>query len=338
MGNLLPCLGGLDGGRPLTNGAFRGGGPRGKVLVTGATGLLGRQVMKVFEAKGWQLRGLAFSRAKGMLVKCDLFDRAQLAQQFDEFKPDVVIHCAAERRPDRLEADKDYAIRINADVARSVGELSKACGAWCIYLSTNYVFDGKGAPYAEDASPTPLNVYGESKLAGEAAIAQVHPEAAILRIPLLYGPIEKLDETSVTALLATVRGQSAKLDNWQERFPTNTEDLAKVLEVFCEAKLARKQEVGAFSGIFHWQANERHTKYTMGMAIAEIAGMDTKHIARIDDAPAPGSAPRPQFERMLCARLEKILSSAGCSPDSFRGDFKTSLRRHIEPFLGRPSL
>mmetsp|Transcript_24190 Transcript_24190/g.43789 ORF Transcript_24190/g.43789 Transcript_24190/m.43789 type:complete len:343 (+) Transcript_24190:94-1122(+) len=324
MGNKAPCCGGRD-----VSSGFRG-----KVLVTGATGLLGRQVMRVFQERGWKVRGLAFSRATEALVKCDLLDVSQLAYQFKDFCPGIVIHCAAERRPDKLESDKDYAIRINADVVRNVGNLAKEYQAWLIYLSTNYVFDGKQAPYDEDATPCPINVYGESKLAGERAVAEVHPGAAILRVPLLYGPIEKLEETSVTGLLDTVVAGYAKLDNWQERFPTNTEDLALVIEAFCTIQ-CRTPGHGSFGGIFHWQANERHTKYSMGMAIAEITGLDTTHITPVDSAPAPGSAPRPQFERMLCKRLESILTSNGFQPDKFRSDFKTCLARHLQPFLGQ---
>eukprot|EP00441_Pelagodinium_beii_P019168 CAMPEP_0197664020 /NCGR_PEP_ID=MMETSP1338-20131121/58382_1 /TAXON_ID=43686 ORGANISM="Pelagodinium beii, Strain RCC1491" /NCGR_SAMPLE_ID=MMETSP1338 /ASSEMBLY_ACC=CAM_ASM_000754 /LENGTH=325 /DNA_ID=CAMNT_0043242571 /DNA_START=12 /DNA_END=986 /DNA_ORIENTATION=+ len=325
MGNKAPCCGGRD-----VSSGFRG-----KVLVTGATGLLGRQVMRVFQERGWTLRGLAFSRASGALVKCDLFDSAQLAHQFQDFQPDIVIHCAAERRPDKLEADKDYAIRINADVARSVGKLAKEHQSWLIYLSTNYVFDGKAAPYKEDGVPCPINVYGESKLAGERAVAEVHPGAAILRVPLLYGPIEKLEETSLTALLKTVKEAAPKLDNWQERFPTNTEDLALVMEAFCEAQCRSLSENNAentsrFAGIFHWQANDRQTKFSMGTTIAEIAGLSTKHLVKVDAAPAPGSAPRPQFERMLCGRLENILASSGYQPDRFRCDFKACLARHLQ--------
>lgn len=304
---------------------------RSRVLVTGATGLLGRQVMRVFGEHGWTVRGLGFSRAEGAVVKCDLFDRLQLAAQFDDFRPDIVIHCAAERRPDKLEEDKAYALRINVDVARSVGELSRKNGAWPIYMSTNYVFDGKAAPYSEDAEPSPLSVYGESKLAGEKAILEAHPLAAILRVPLLYGPIEKVEETSVTALLKTIKEESPRLDNWQERYPTNTEDLAEVLEAMAES-YATCSRPSDFGGVFHWQASERHTKYTMATAIAEIAGLPTAHLVAVDDPPLPGSAPRPQFERMLCSRLEKLLGIEG-QPGRFRSSFRDSLRRHLAHFV-----
>jgi S-adenosylmethionine synthetase len=306
-----------------------------RVLVTGATGLLGRQVMRFFREKHWTLRGLAFSRARGSIVKCDLFSYDQLSAQFDDFKPDIVIHCAAERRPDKLEDDPNYAERINAGCSRWIGDLCCSRGAWLIYLSTNYVFDGSSAPYLEDAKPNPLNVYGQSKLAGEQAVLEAHPNSAIVRVPLLYGPIEQVGETSVTSLLNTVREAAPRIDNWQERYPTSTEDLAQVLECLASCYFAQRCHPGIgdkFRGVFHWQANERHTKYTMAVAIAEIAQVSTAHIVRVDDAPAPGSAPRPQFERMLCPRIEELLGIDSLS-SRFRSDFRQGLARHLEPFV-----
>mmetsp|Transcript_108250 Transcript_108250/g.208017 ORF Transcript_108250/g.208017 Transcript_108250/m.208017 type:complete len:360 (+) Transcript_108250:46-1125(+) len=304
-----------------------------RVLVTGASGLLGRQVMRVFDEKAWSVRGLAFSRTSGPLVKCDIFNHSALAEQFEEFRPSIVIHCAAERRPDILEKNQEYATKINVEAARTIAELSHTYGAWLIYLSTNYVFDGKDAPYAEDAQPNPVNVYGVSKFLGEQEVAKVHNGAAILRVPLLYGPLEYLQETSLTTLLETIRKPGVvKLDNWQERFPTNAEDLAEVLQAMASTYAAQSAEAAAFSGVFHWQANERHTKYTMGIIIAEIAGLDHSQFIPVDTAP-PVDAKRPQFERMLCTRLERLLGVASGS-NSFRSDFRSSLQQYLKPFVG----
>eukprot|EP00747_Dinoflagellata_sp_TGD_P030726 gnl/TRDRNA2_/TRDRNA2_134824_c0_seq1.p1 gnl/TRDRNA2_/TRDRNA2_134824_c0~~gnl/TRDRNA2_/TRDRNA2_134824_c0_seq1.p1 ORF type:complete len:329 (-),score=41.18 gnl/TRDRNA2_/TRDRNA2_134824_c0_seq1:125-1111(-) len=325
-----------DGG---SNGMTRipaDGRSRLRVLLTGASGLLGRELRRLMELRHWNVRGLAFSRCPPPLVKCDITDKAQLKQQFDEWQPDIVIHCAAERRPDVLENDPSYANQINGEVAKSVAEYSKDCGAWLIFVSTNYVFDGKSTPYNEDAEPNPLNVYGKSKLAGEIATAEVYKEAAILRLPLLYGPIEKVGETSVTSLLNTIKEPAPKLDNWQERFPTNTEDVALVMEKFVSeyvARVARGSTVPAdFSGKFHWQANERHTKYSMAILIAEVAGLSTDHFIRVDDAPPPGAAPRPQFELMKCTRLETLLG-IDVAGNQFRADMKTNLARHLARFI-----
>lgn len=315
-----------------------------RVLVTGATGLLGRQVYRVFTEKGWQVHGLAFRRAAGCITRCDLTDSEDLRKQFEQIRPSIVIHCAAERRPDVLEADKALAHTLNADVPRAVGELCSQYGAWLVYLSTNYVFDGTCAPYAEDAKPRPPNVYGESKLAGEQAVEAAHPNTAIVRVPLLYGPIEHIGETSVDALLMAIRGaKSPRLDNWQERYPTSTEDVAAVLEAMAETYVVRQNlqlpvpvdaspvDLEPWRGVFHWQANERHTKYTMAVIIAEIANLDAAHFVQVDTAPPAGSAPRPQFERMLCTRLEKLLGISGTS--HYRSSFKEGMQRHLAPFL-----
>lgn len=313
---------------------------RNRVLITGATGLLGRQVLRAFEEQAWTVRGLSFSRARPKCVKCDVFSEPALSEQFSDFRPDVVVHCVAERRPDRLEADRAYAMRINGDAARLIGDICHKAGAWLMFLSTNYVFDGKAAPYAEDAVPCPVNVYGESKLMGEQAVSESCPDAAIIRVPLLYGPVEYIAETSVTGLLETIRDSSApQLDNWHERYPTNAEDLARVLEAMAAARDNSIDTVGPsdtsknYGGIFHWQANERQTKYSMAMAIADIAGIDSSSFANVDTAPRPGQAPRPQFERMHCARLENLLGITNGDGSKYRGDFKSSLRRHLQQFL-----
>jgi S-adenosylmethionine synthetase len=310
-----------------------------RIFVTGATGLLGRQVMKIFAEHGWQVQGLGFSRASGAVIKCNLLDPVEMEAKFVAFKPRIVIHCAAERRPDVLEKDKDYATRINVQLTRDLGLICAQHGAWMVNMSTNYVFDGKDAPYAEDAVPHPINTYGESKYAAEKALAEVYPDAASLRVPLLYGQIETLEETSVTALVNTIKGSSPKLDNWQERFPTHTTDVARVLEAFCSMYAQpRGASASAFSGIFHWQSNERYTKWTMAIIIAEIVGLDLAGCVRVDNAPAPGQALRPQFEQMLCTRLETLLRRENYDISNFRTDFQTNLRAHLTPFLeGAPS-
>eukprot|EP00929_Paragymnodinium_shiwhaense_P057998 TRINITY_DN29052_c0_g1_i1.p1 TRINITY_DN29052_c0_g1~~TRINITY_DN29052_c0_g1_i1.p1 ORF type:complete len:757 (-),score=67.49 TRINITY_DN29052_c0_g1_i1:237-2453(-) len=311
-----------------------------RVLITGATGLLGRQVLRQFDERGWRTRGLGLSRAAGRIVRCDLLNPLELAAQIEEFEPSILIHCAAERRPDVLEEDRGYATKINVDLTRELGKVCRSKGIWLVYISTNYVFDGKNAPYAEDAVPRPVNTYGESKLAGERALVEVCPQAATVRVPVLYGPIEYIDETSVTALLGVLQKQQCpKFDNWQERYPTSTVDFACVLEAFAGAYIGRSQtNPEAFRGCFHWQGNARHTKYTMALDIAEIAGIDTQSIISVDTPPAPGGAPRPQFERMLCTRMEKLLESSGeGDADAFRSDMQTGLREHLKPFL-KPSL
>ncbi|CAK0844890.1 unnamed protein product [Prorocentrum cordatum] len=329
-GAAAPGPAGGEGAAGQSAAAAARGGPR-RALVTGASGLLGRQVLLRFERRGWTVRGLAFNRCSGGLVRCNILERGELEAQFRDFGPSVVIHCAAERRPGSLETDPEYAARINAEATRCIGELCSEHDAWLVFLSTNYVFDGRGAPYAEDAVPNPLSVYGKTEAC---------PGAAVVRVPLLYGPLESPEETSVSALLGPLLELSGAaeptpkaFDNWQQRYPTSTEDLAAVLESFCdEAAAAGPERHGDFAGIFHWQANEMQTRYTMALAVAEIAGVDQALVAKSDEAPSQLSAPRPQFEEMRCTRLERLIG-ADREPGMFRSDFRQGLRQHLEPFL-----
>jgi S-adenosylmethionine synthetase len=303
---------------------------RKRVLITGATGLLGRECGMAYRNNGWTVCALGRSRGGEDVVKCDIMDDEQIRGIVTEFAPTVVVHCAAERRPDRLEKDEDYAYALNAEVPRRLAQICSELGSWMIYLSTNYVFDGTATPYDEAGIPNPLSVYGKSKYAGEEAVSKVSPTFALVRVPLLYGPIESLGETSVTALLEGIRkNPNSTLDHWQERFPTLTTDTAQVLEAMSTAYLTSPACPEKFGGVFHWQANERHTKYTMALAIAEIAGIDGSNFVANETAPPPGGAPRPQFERMLCPRLEAILES----PAKYRSDFRSSLEKCLQPHL-----
>ena len=94
--------------------------------------------------------------------------------------------------------------------AREIGIICKQMGAWLIYISTNYVFDGKRQLYDETSETRPVNAYGESKRASEVTLGEVCPDAAVFRAPLLYRPVEYTKETSVSELLAAVFETSVK--------------------------------------------------------------------------------------------------------------------------------
>merc|ERR1711971_247209 len=137
-----------------------------KVLVTGASGLLGRQIMAEFSSlPSFSPVGLCFSRPGPNLTKLDLTDESATARFLNELKPEIVIHASAQRFPDKVEKDPKAALELNVVVSRSLAALCKKLKARLIYISTDYVFDGTAAPYSHLASPKPANRYGETKLA-----------------------------------------------------------------------------------------------------------------------------------------------------------------------------
>ena len=186
-----------------------------KVVVTGASGLLGRSLIRLLTlaapSDDYEVIGLAYSRAEEPLRKLDLLDAEATTELLRELQPDVVVHCAAERFPDRADADPERARALNVDVCSRLAADCASCGAALIYLSTDYVFDGgvkSGAfpPYQTDAPTCPVNFYGQTKRGGEEAVLAVpacHP--VVVRVPVLYGTDQATLDESASLVVAEVR-------------------------------------------------------------------------------------------------------------------------------------
>jgi len=279
-----------------------------KILVTGASGLLGRSLMTELAplAGTDALIGTAHSRLKPPLKKLDLTDEVSVRAAFAEWSPDLVVHSAAERRPDVVDGDPASAERLNVDATRLLAELAAAHGACFIYLSTDYVFEGTQPPYAIDAKPAPLNAYGRMKLAGEdvvrAAYAGRDQDFALLRIPILYGRVETLAESPVTELAAKVfEGKPFKAEAWAARYPAHVDDVSRALALIAEQLM---KGIPGAGGIYHFASGEQFTKYGMALVIAQVLGTDASLIQ--PDPNPPAGAPRPKDCRLDASRLAAL--------------------------------
>ncbi|KAJ3250545.1 Methionine adenosyltransferase 2 subunit beta [Chytriomyces hyalinus] len=274
------------------------------VVVLGASGLLGRAVYKAFsESDAFNVIGTAFSRARGSLVVLDVTSKSAVEAFLATHKPAAVISCAAERRPDVAEKDKDGAHLINVT---SVGWLAKACkdnNAWFCYLSTDYVFDGTAPPYEVDSVPNPLNYYGQSKYLGEQECVKSNPESAILRIPLLYGDVEWDDESAVNCLVPIIKNKAKPviMDDFQLRFPTNVVDAASALLALTTQATSGK----SVKGIYHFCAQEQFTKYQLCTIIADLLQADISHLTPLREAAKDAVASRPFNAYLSNKRIEE---------------------------------
>ena len=246
-----------------------------KVLITGASGLLGREVFKYFEAGKWNVLGLAYSRVSGSLRKLDLTDALQVETVIESFQPNVVIHLAAERRPDIVEKQGAYARELNVAATKSLAALCKKYNSYLLYISTDYVFDGKNPPYAPDALTNPLNTYGITKRDGELEILQ-YPLFGILRVPILYGSVETLGESAVTTLFSSVmrKDKPAEMNDYNQRYPTHVANCAEV----CVHLATMQVNGGRAGGIWQFSGSEVHTKYSMAVTMAEVFGLSKDHL------------------------------------------------------------
>ncbi|KAI6107607.1 hypothetical protein EDD17DRAFT_1882790 [Pisolithus thermaeus] len=273
-----------------------------RVLITGASGVLGSAVYDAFRAGPHTVLGLAHSRAVGNLVRADLTQADDTRRVLEEFKPDWVVHCAAERRPDVAEKDPEGVTKLNVDVPRQLAMLAKDLHFTLVYISTDYVFDGSSPPYHPWSEPNPLQLYGKSKRDGEIAVLSVDSATVIvLRVPVLYGPAPKNSDSAVNILLDVVEDQSGKkykMDHYATRYPTNVLDIASFLVRLSDLDKPLPR-------IIHYSAPEPFTKYEMCLIFAKILGLPHQHIVP-DDSPPSGATPRPRDCHLSTKETEEL--------------------------------
>ena len=293
-----------------------------RVLVTGASGLLGRSLLREFKTDGWEALGLAYSRASGDLRRVDLCQRHEVAAILSEFKPSVVVHAAAERRPDVVEKNAEATRALNVSATRTLTELCGQQGAFLIYFSTDYVFDGRSPLYLPESIPAPLNAYGVSKLDGEKVVLQQGNTTAVLRIPVLYGPVESLDESAVTVIFKSVKsGAPTKMSDFERRYPTHVDDVAAVCCQLASCSLGEQQR---YSGVWHISGPECLTKYQMSVAMAEMFGLPSSHLIPVREP--SGGAPRPYDCQLDCSRTNDMFPLK-------RKQFRVAIKDVLQPFM-----
>uniref|UniRef100_A0A8C2VCI9 Methionine adenosyltransferase 2 subunit beta n=1 Tax=Chinchilla lanigera TaxID=34839 RepID=A0A8C2VCI9_CHILA len=293
--------------------------PGRRVLGPGATGLLGRAVYKAFQQNNWHAVGCGFRRARPKFEQINLLDSEAVHHSIHDFQPHVIAHCAAERRPDVVENRPDTASQLNVDASGNLAKETAAVGAFLIYISSDYVFDGTNPPYREKDIPAPLNLYGIMKLEREKAVLENNLGAAVLRIPVLYGEVEKLEESAVTVMFDKVQfsNTSANRDHWQQGFPTHVKDVDTVYRQLAERRMLHP----SVKGTFHWSGNEKMMKYEMAYAF----NLSSSHLRPITHSPVIG-AQRPRNAQLDCSKLETLDIGQ-------RTPFRIEVKESLWPFL-----
>eukprot|EP00457_Paulinella_chromatophora_P001901 gb/GEZN01001903.1/.p1 GENE.gb/GEZN01001903.1/~~gb/GEZN01001903.1/.p1 ORF type:complete len:336 (-),score=43.52 gb/GEZN01001903.1/:1552-2559(-) len=260
-----------------------------KIMVTGASGLLGRAIMEAFQEKegSFRVTGTGFSRAtpESGLVKLDITNTSALQKMLSKLQPDVIIHSAAERDPNAFQDPQvaKMAQKLNVEATDQLAEIARKMNIALIYISTDYVFDGTKPPYRVSDDHNPVNLYGKTKSQGEQAVrkwceqADNPLKAVALRVPVLYGEVEKLEESSPTFIIKDMLGTKQKaLDDVQLRFPTYTRDIGRFLVHLC-FWLSAKKEATFYP--MHFTANQLMTKYGMAQEMSKVLRIPITHLS-----------------------------------------------------------
>jgi dTDP-4-dehydrorhamnose reductase len=242
-----------------------------RVLVTGAAGQLGRELVESFA----DLDVTGCGREQ-----LDVTDRGSVIAALHAIGPDVVVHSGAWTDVDGCELDPDRAFAVNAMGTRHVADGARQVGAHVVYISTDYVFDGtKPAPYHEWDEPSPVSVYGRSKRGGE---LELDPGSAIVRTSWLFGQHGPNIVKTVLRLGATP-GELRFVDD-QLGCPTSAADLAAVVRELAVARLP---------GTFHVTNQGATTWFQLARDILSFAGEDPSRVVAITSADLDRPAPRP---------------------------------------------
>lgn len=191
---------------------------------------------------------------------------------------------AAQRFPDKVDADPEAARSLNISATQSLAHATSSRSILLIYISTDYVFPGTAgdAPYESHASPAPPNLYGQTKLDGEKAVLAATKDSSlgvVLRVPVLYGPATKPAESAVNVLMdslwkAQEPGAKIAMDDWSIRYPTCTEDVGRVCSdiaaMYLEAKAKSTAALTELPHILQFSSEDRVSKYEICEIFAEI--------------------------------------------------------------------
>jgi dTDP-4-dehydrorhamnose reductase len=259
-----------------------------KLLVTGAAGMLGRDVMLAAGNAGHDVVG--FGRSE-----LDVTDPAALAKKFDLERPDVVINCAAWTDVDGAEAAEEAAFAVNGTGAGNVAGAAAAVGASVVYVSSDYIFDGvKGAPYVESDQPAPLSAYGRTKLAGEEATVAANKRHFVVRSAWLFGIGGPNFVETMLRLAGS--GNEVLVVRDQVGSPTYTWHLAYGIVRLIE---------GIEFGIHHMAAAGQCSWYDFAREIFEQAKIECK-VLSITTEEFGRPAPRPPFSALTSQREHAI--------------------------------
>jgi dTDP-4-dehydrorhamnose reductase len=251
------------------------------ILVTGSAGMLGTDLCRLLAESGYFFIGTDIKEPneQGLpadaYIQADITNRDKIEDILEETKPDIVIHTAAYTAVDACEINKELAFKINESGAANIAEAANKINATVIYISTDYVFDGKKtSAYEITDKVNPMSIYGKSKLAGEEAVRNIIGNKYIItRTSWLYG---KYGPNFVDKIISKARsGEKLNIVNDQTGSPTSTIDLAQGLINICKCFEENKDNQNLY-GIYHITNSNSCSWYDYTLEILKYAGIEAQ--------------------------------------------------------------
>lgn len=272
-----------------------------RILLTGAHGQLGSELRQRVA-----MVPLAYELLPTDQGELDIANLHQVESAINTFKPDIIINAAAYTAVDKAESEPDIAYAVNAKGPENLARVASDSGIRLIHISTDYVFSGQSCtPWKTDDPVAPINVYGETKLAGEQAIQRYHPQALIIRTAWVYSGYGHNFVKTMLKLMNS-RDQLGVICD-QIGTPTHAGRLAEI----CLSAVDQPQ----FQGLYHWTDAGVASWYDFAQAIYSLGqelGLvtNTCDLNAITTADYPTPAQRPSYSVMNCQQSRQDLGFA----------------------------
>ncbi|MDR3663922.1 MAG: dTDP-4-dehydrorhamnose reductase, partial [Mycobacterium sp.] len=258
----------------------------GRIVILGAGGLLGQVLTRRARSRGQQVLALSSGQ-------CDITDPAAVRGHLVPGL--VVINCAAYTKVDDAETDAARAFLVNATGAGNIARSCAEIGVQLVHVSTDYVFSGdRRAPYDTDEPTGPVNVYGRSKLAGEAEVLAALPTARVVRTSWVYGgAVDGTDFVSVMRRKAAGPDEVQVADD-QVGSPTYVADLADALVDIADG--------AGTAAVLHAANGGAASRFEQAQAVFELLGADPQRVRPVSSERFPRPAPRPAYTALAARR------------------------------------
>ncbi|NMM50365.1 SDR family oxidoreductase [Marinigracilibium pacificum] len=287
-----------------------------KILITGSNGLLGQKLVGIL-ANDPDTELIATSRGENRIEhidqnlytyhSLDITSKSEVDKAIEAYAPDVIIHGAAMTNVDQCEQEPENCKKLNVDSVRYLTDAAYKVGAFFVFVSTDFIFDGSHGPLLETDEPNPISIYGQSKLDAETIVRSYKGKWAIARTVLVYGITPSMSRSNIILWVRNSLEEGKKInvvtDQW--RTPTLAEDLA----VGCIAIAKNNAE-----GVFNISGEEMLTPYDMAMKTADYFNLDKSLISKADASTFSQPAKRPPKTGFIINKAKELL---GYSPRSF---------------------
>lgn len=264
-----------------------------KVFIVGASGFVGG-AMYEYMSKEHETYGSFYSNPVDGLVRLDIKDKSEIKTILTSFKPDVIIHPAANPNVEYCEANSKETWEVNVEGSKNLIDAAREIGAKLVYFSSDYVFDGDDGPYSESDAPNPINEYGVQKLTVERLIENNLQDHLVIRITVVYG-WEINGKNFVMRLIEKLKnGASINVPFDQIGSPTYVNNIALIVKELIESNK---------NGVYHVAGADLMDRYTFARKVAEVFGLNDSLLIPVSTSQLGQMAKRPLNAGM---RIEKV--------------------------------